>query len=301
VLAAILGPDRAASPEQYATLVALVARQIGVPSRLVTGFRLDRSTGVAAGTHRVSGAQAWTWVEIPVDGHGWVVLDPSPSTFGEQKTQPSASARPSPSPTPTVTPNGLVTQADNGNAVARKSATGAHHTIAASSLTLLIAAGALLLLLLILILLLLRKWLRVRRRRRSGDPRRRLVGAWQESLDMLVECGLPDLSTLTSAEVAARTDERFGGEPAAQARYLGDSANTAIFSPTSWIGAAEADAAWQAQSVLRRSVRRRLSWRERVTSQLRYHRPRRVRQQRGPSSWVSGTRPARPARRHRAH
>ncbi|WP_375503201.1 transglutaminase domain-containing protein [uncultured Jatrophihabitans sp.] len=301
VLAAILGPNRAASPEQYATLVALVARQIGVPSRLVTGFRLSRSTSVAAGMHRVTGDQAWTWVEIPVQGRGWVVLDPSPTTYGAQTTQPSASARPSPSPTPTLTPNGLVTQADNGNAVAPKSSTGGRHTISSTALTVLVTALAVGIGVLVLLLLVLRKRLRIRRRRRSGDPRKRVVGAWQESLDMLVEYGLPDLSTLTSAEVAARTHEQFGGEPAAQARYLGDSANAAIFSPTSWIGAGEAEAAWRAQTVLRRSVRRRLSWRQRMTARLRYHRPPRVPQQRGPTSWTSGTRPAGGRRRHRAH
>lgn len=298
VLASILGPNRAASPEQYATLVALVARQIGVPARLVTGFRLTRAAAVAAGVHRVTGADAWTWVEIPVQGRGWVVLDPSPATYGAQKTQPTTSARPSPSPTPTVTPNGLVTQADNGNAVAPKSSTGSNHKVTSVSLTVLIVATVLAALLVVVLLLLLRKRLRIRRRRRSGDPRRRLVGAWQESLDMLVESGLPDLSTSTSAEVAARTHEQFGGEPAAQARYLGDSANAAIFSPSSWIGADTAEAAWRAHTVLRRTVHRRLSWRQRVTAQLRYHRPPRTRGRRGPTAWT-GTSGA--ARRHRAH
>ena len=304
VLASILGPNRAATPEQYATLVALVARQIGVPSRLVTGFRLTRSGTVGAGTHAVTSADAWTWVEVPVQGRGWVVLDPSPSTYGAQKTQPSASARPSPSPTPTVTPNGLVTQSDNGNAVAKKSATGTKHSTSTTSLAVLIVAIGLATVILVLALLVLRKRLRIRRRRRSGDPRKRLVGAWQESLDMLVESGLPELSTLTSAEVAEATQEQFGGETAAQARYLGDSANAAIFSPTSWVGAGEADAAWRAQTVLRRSVRRRLSWPQRLAAGLRYHHPPRVRQRRGPVSWAATSRAAgssRRTRRHRVH
>ena len=273
VLASILGPTRAATPEQYATLVALVARQIGVPSRVVTGFRLSRSTSVSAGTHRVTTAQAWTWVEIPVQGQGWVVLDPSPATYGAQKTSPGASARPSPSPTPTVTPNGLVTQSSNGNAVAPKSSTGDSSTISPTSWTVLIIAIVLASGALVLLLLVLRKRLRVRRRRRSRDPRRRLVGAWQEGLDVLVEAGLPDLSTLTSAEVADRTQLQFGDETAVQARYLGDSANAAIFSPASRIGDTDADAAWRAEAVLRRAVRGRLSWPQRVSAQLRYHRP----------------------------
>ncbi|WP_375484130.1 transglutaminase domain-containing protein [uncultured Jatrophihabitans sp.] len=302
VLASILGPNRAASPEQYATLVALVARQIGVPSRLVTGFRLGRSATVAPGPHRVTGADAWTWVEVPVQGRGWVVLDPSPSTFGAQRRQPSASARPSPSPTPTVTPNGLVTQAPNGNAVAPRSSTGGHHRVSSTSLTVVIGAAVGGLVVLVLLGLITRKWVRRRRRRRNGDPRTRVVGAWQESLDMLAEAGLTDLSSSTSAEVAARARERFGGETGAQARYIGDSANAAIFSPTSWVGAGEADAVWRAHTVLRRSVHEHLPWSRRVTAGLRYHRAPRARRQRGPASWTSTPRrPGGATRRHRAH
>ena len=120
----------------------------------------------------------------------------------------------------------------------------------------------------------------------SGDPRRRLVGAWQESLDVLVEAGLPELANLTSAEVAATTAQRFGSEPAAQARMIGDAANTALFSPTSWIDPERADAAWRADTVLRKSVRRRLGWRDRVNATLRYHRVRRIRPLVGPASWA---------------
>ena len=32
--------DRAATPEQFATFYAVVARYLGVPARLVTGFRV---------------------------------------------------------------------------------------------------------------------------------------------------------------------------------------------------------------------------------------------------------------------
>ncbi len=139
-------------------------------------------------------------------------------------------------------------------------------------------------------ILLARKRVRARRRRRAGDPRRRLLGAWQESLDVLTESGLPDLTHLTSAEVAATTGERFGGEPAAQARYIGDAANLALFSPTSWIGPAEADAAWRAQVVLSKSVRRRLGWRDRIGAGLRYNRTKRRAPLAGPASWASAAR-----------
>ena len=90
--------------------------------------------------------------------------------------------------------------------------------------------------------------------------------------------------------MAAATHERFGGEPAAQVRYIGDAANLAIFSPTSWVGPAEADAAWQAQTVLARTVRRRLDWRRRIGTRFRFHHGRRPMPTIGPSSWTAAAR-----------
>ncbi|MBE7188052.1 transglutaminase domain-containing protein, partial [Jatrophihabitans endophyticus] len=265
VLASILGPNRAATPEQYATLVALLARQLGLPARLVSGFRVGTRPLRPGHDYTVRASDAWTWVEIPIQGRGWLVLDPSPARAGTGQAQPSSpAARPTQSATPTVTPHGLATQGRNGHAVAPKSSVPAgSHPSSLSVLAIVLGAVALGIVLAIVILW-GRKWLRIRRRRRRGDPRARLLGAWQESLDVLVESGLDDPTSLTSAEVAAETERRFGGEPAAQARYLGDGANVALFSPTTWIGQAEADAAWHAQAVLRRTVRRRLGFRQRV-------------------------------------
>jgi transglutaminase superfamily protein len=281
-----------ATPEQYATLMCLVARQIGVPARVVTGFRIpppNAARPLPAGSYQVTSADAWTWVEIPVDGAGWAVLDPSPSKYSSQTPPPDAGATPSPSPSPSPSNNALITHSNNGHAVAKPSSVPGSHT-RASAVIVIVLIVVVALLLLSLLGLILRKRLRVRRRKRSGDPRRRLLGAWQESLDVLEESGLPDLTTLTSREVSAATADRFGGEPAAQARYLGDAANAAIFSPTSWIGPAEADAAWRAQVVLGREVRRRLRWRERVGANLRYNRGRRAPAQVGPTSWTAAAR-----------
>ena len=124
----------------------------------------------------------------------------------------------------------------------------------------------------------------------AGDPRRRLLGAWQESLDVLEESGLPDLTYLTSREVATATAERFGPRPGDQVRYLGDAANVAIFSPATPITAHEADAAWATHAGLSRSIRDRLDWRARVGAGLRYHRTSTVRAPVGPAV-VVGRRP----------
>jgi hypothetical protein len=296
VLASILGDNgRSATPEQYATLVALVARELNVPARVVSGFRLPLRPGSAwlpADTYAVTTAQAWTWVEVPIRNRGWVVLDASPGTFGGANPQPTVGAQASQSPSPTPTGNALVTTSSTGaqHPVAPASKVPHSHGLSTLALALLVLGLVVVLAAVAVLVPAAGKWLRARRRRRVGDPRRRLLGAWQEGLDVLVESGLPELATLTSAEVAEATADRFGEEPATQARLLGTSANTALFSPTSWVAPDEADAAWRTQAVLRKTVRRRLSWRDRLNATLRYHRVPRTRQLPGPASWTAAAR-----------
>ncbi len=314
VLASILGPQRSATPEQYATLFALVARQLGVPARLVTGFRVRSAHGgqtLAAGSYDVTTAEAWTWVEIPVRGNGWVVVDPAPSSVSEAP-KPSVGAQLSQTPSATPKQNALITQSNGGHAVAPKSTV--PHKSAASHQTLIVAllSGLGVLAVGLLLVLLLRKRLRVRRRRRAADPRRRLLGAWHESLDVLAESGLADLTNLTSSEIVMATGDRFGAEPARQAAYLGQAANAAIYSSSIWVGPAEADAAWVAHTALLRLVRRRLSVGARLAAGLRFHRVRAPRSPAGPVSWAapaptttkrrhSDLRPNPRPRNHRAH
>jgi hypothetical protein len=276
VLASIRG-SLSGTPEQFATLTALIARRLGIPARVVAGFRVPpprRSALLSAGTYHVTSADAWTWVEIPVRGLGWVVLDPSPGTYAGQ-TPSSAAASPPVSPSPRPSQNAQLTHSNNGgHAVAPSSKTTHGAGLSARELVGIVLVALWFALTLVLVVLVARKALRTRRRRRFADPRRRLLGAWHESLDLLVESGVPDLTYATSAEVVASTQTRFGPEPAAEVDFLGAAANVAIFNPAARIGAAEAEAAWRAQVALSRAVRRRLSWRERLRARLRYNRPR---------------------------
>jgi hypothetical protein len=276
VLASIRG-SHSGTPEQFATLVALVARQLGVPARLVAGFRVRPPGGagtLAAGTVAVTTADAWSWVEVPVRGLGWVVMDASPGGYAGAPP-PAPSSAPTQSPTPLPSANAQLTHSTNGgHAVAPHSATPHARGLSAGALLAVGLVGAAVLLTLLGAALLTRKRRRARRRRATGNPRRRLLGAWQESIDVLMEAGLPDVTAATSAEIAATTRTRFGATPGAEVERLGAAANVALFSPTTWISSDEADAAWQAQAVLTRAVHRQLGWRDRVRAGLRYHRTR---------------------------
>ncbi|MDT4921551.1 MAG: hypothetical protein QOI15_2453 [Pseudonocardiales bacterium] len=275
VLASIRG-SRSGTPEQFATLVALIARRLDVPARVVSGFRLP-ATGsgeLAAGTYRVTSREAWTWVEIPIRGLGWVMLDAAPSRFSGQAAEPTAGTTRSPSPSPTPSQNALVTRSNNGgHAVASPSRAAHSPGISAVAIAVFVLVSAGLAGVLALVLLLARKQVRLRRRRR-GDPRHRVVGAWQESIDLLMEAGLPDLRAATTAEVADATAARFGTEPGNQARAVGAAADVAIFSPRTTVYPAHADGAWRKQAELSRAVHRSLSPPARLAARLRFARPR---------------------------
>ncbi|HEX2904980.1 MAG TPA: transglutaminase domain-containing protein [Jatrophihabitans sp.] len=274
VLAAILGPQRSGTPEQYATLVALLARDLGIPARIVSGFRVTEPGGghqLSAGSYTLTTKDAYSWVEIPVRGAGWVVLDPSPTRYADSNVQPSVGVSKTPTPSRTPSQAALVTQSDGGHAVAPKSVVQAAATHRGGwALVLVIPALVLAALALVLLALLARRRVRLYRRRHESDARRRVITAWQETLDVLTESGLGDLRALTGSEVRQATGERFGNVPAEQVKLVAAAADQAAFSLQSVVLDRDAEQAWQAHTVLRRAVRRELPWRDRLLATLRY-------------------------------
>ena len=304
VLASILGGQRTASPEQYATLFALLARNLGVPARVVTGFRVTSGSGAVskAGRYDITTAQAASWVEIPVQGQGWIVADPSPTTYANGSQSQSVGAAPSSTPTATPSQRALITNNAGGHAVAKPSATRVHHSSHHSFAVLWsILAILVLVLLLGLVFLALRKVRRRARRRRSGDPRARLIGAWNESIDMLIESGLSELRTSTNHEIAEAAGEQFGASTYEATRRLGDAANAATYSSVAVLTRPDADQAWSEHLELRRLVRGELSFVDRVLATLRFHRTRPVHFGPSPASWSEVDRNDGKHRRRRGH
>ncbi|MCW2525642.1 MAG: Transglutaminase superfamily protein [Pseudonocardiales bacterium] len=271
VLASILGDQRAGTPEQYATFVALIARAIGVPARVVSGFRLASDNGlVPAGRYEVTASQAHTWVEIPVRGSGWVVLDPSPTQYSDSSTQKTVGAEPSSSPTPSASDNALVTQANGGHAVAARSGVPSSGNRGNFWLLLLIPLVLIVGVITAVVVTYLRRRRRRRRRRTRGDPRDQVIGAWRESLDVLREGGLGDLTGLTGAEVTTASEALFGVEAATAVAVLSTTANRAIFSSVATIEALDAEIAWRSHGLLVRSMHEAPARRTRLAALLRH-------------------------------
>ena len=261
--------NRSATPEQFATFYAMIARYLGVPARVVTGFRL--ATGASApllgpGTYRATNRQAWTWVEVPVSGYGWVVADPTPD-LAVAASQPPPESVSAPATTLPSRP---------ANAVPRSEIAGGHPLAPAGHIAptaargtplwvpIVAALGGLALLLAVGgpgQAALRRAWRR--RCRRSGDPGRLAVGAWLELLDGLDRAGLRPLPGATATEVAAEIGRTFGAEYLPEAEGVAAAADRAVFS-SSPPPAAVAEKAWADSSEMSRRVRSGLDLRQRI-------------------------------------
>ena len=81
--------------EQYAALMAVLARALGIPARVVVGFAGSGCHGRRAtdGSVPVTGADLTAWVEVPFQQAGWVAYDPTPpKTRDTLETEPQTQA-----------------------------------------------------------------------------------------------------------------------------------------------------------------------------------------------------------------
>lgn len=63
--------------EQFAGSYAVLARVVGLPSRVAVGFT-PGDFDQAAGVYRVKGIHAHAWPEVFIEGAGWVLFEPTP-------------------------------------------------------------------------------------------------------------------------------------------------------------------------------------------------------------------------------
>lgn len=266
--------DHAATPEQFATFFAVVARYLGVPARVATGFRApsaaSSSQPLPAGKYELTNRDAWTWDEIPVAGYGWVVVDPTPVVTTADASAPPEEVKAAPP-----------TRGKQATALPGK---GLAHAIArpvSVKLTLPLhldwplvlgagLPGAVILTLLGggLAVPALRRRLRRLARHRLDDPALLAAGAWLELLDGLSRLGVEVPSSATSTDVASQVADRFGEELGPAVRLVGTVADQALYC-TEWpVDEASARLAWDSQRRLYRSVRHSTPGREKAHALL---------------------------------
>ena len=255
------------TPEQFATLFVVVARDLGIPARLVTGFRVPPTGpgGVGRGVHDVTNRDAWTWAEVPVLGFGWVVADPTPVDAATGVATPVVSgAQSAPTTQPPPQANAVPSGGLGGHALAPPAALHlgrpGHRTLLSDVL----AWGAGIALAILALALLAvgvaagRRAAR-RHRRRRGDPAAVAVGAWLEVLDGLSRGGLEPGRSATTHEVADLAAGSYGPELLAPVRVVGDLADRAVFSTRAGVDRAAAEGAWLAARDVGRHIRSKLS------------------------------------------
>ncbi|ROS54809.1 DUF3488 and transglutaminase-like domain-containing protein [Frigoribacterium sp. PhB24] len=203
----------------FASAMAVMARTLGIPSRVAVGFLPGDLQGVGDdASFRVSSDDLHTWPELYFAGLGWVPFEPTvglgaPQQYLQQtgvepsdvpsddaSTAPDASAAPSASTAPTSAAPGASASATS-TAAGSGEGGGAVPSIVLSVLAALVLAA-----------LVVPSGMRAGRRRRrlSASPPDLALHAWHEVVDTARDLGVPVTAGMTPPAVAALVARRLG-------------------------------------------------------------------------------------------
>ena len=252
--------------EQYAVAMALMARELGMPARVVYGYRVG-------GTQTITGAQVGAWTEVFLDDLGWVTFDPTPP---EDRTLPKDEEHKPPEqqpfvenpPPPPLRPE--VPPPDDQVPIATGDAPDDQNQIDWAR----VGAVALLTgipLLTIVLPIVLIVGLKARRRsRRRNDPvvANRIAGAWSELVDRARDVGRSPSVSATRSEQAEAFKEDFRNLRASSDPIsLAKEADWLVFAPGE-PSEGRAKEYWAATSPVKRGMRRSVNWLRWLASHL---------------------------------
>lgn len=227
-----LETSKRGTSEQFAAAFAVMARSLGLPTRVAVGFR---SQPPVDGVVNVRSGDVLAWAEVHFAGMGWVPFYPTPAAGPVADIMPppeSAQSEPVPGAARPAEPeepskaemDARIRDAERDAAAhdpGRGGSAGPPWWVwAAAALGSLLAA--------VPVFVLGRPFLR-RRARRRGPPERRIVGAWDQVEERLRRIGLPADEALTASDVAAFGERRLGAEPAAALAVLAALYNELVF------------------------------------------------------------------------
>jgi hypothetical protein len=200
-----------------------MATSLGMKARVVVGFH--PGTKIGPDTWQVTTKDAFAWAEIDFAGLGWVGFDPTPHA-GQTVTAPEpekgqASASPTPAP-------GGPQQQQFAPPSSAKQAAGSSSTSLAEIL-ILASAGIILALAFASFAVAITRRSRRSRRRRAAGSRERILGAWEESLDLLKDIGVLAPPSHTADEVTLAALPKLGATDAAGLQRLTEIVNQALF------------------------------------------------------------------------
>lgn len=96
-ISTLIGGDQMiGDDEQYAVAMALLAREVGIPARVVMGFYPDEEQAGDA-VFTATGDNIHAWVEVNFEGLGWLTFNPTPpedKVPNDQNTKPKVDPKP---------------------------------------------------------------------------------------------------------------------------------------------------------------------------------------------------------------
>ncbi|KAA9106622.1 transglutaminase domain-containing protein [Microbacterium rhizomatis] len=253
--------------EQYATAMALLAGELGMPARVVMGF-YPAEDQAQNPVFDATGDNLHAWVEVAFEGAGWVPFDPTPPKDQiptDQTTKPRADPKPQvlQPPPPEQQP------ADLPPTVPDERATDDPSPLDLGLLLMWIAIGGGILLLLALlaapfIVIGAVKAARRRRRRAAERAADQISGGWDELRDRAVDYGTPVRLGATHAEDAAIIATAFG-EP--RVTTLARRADVDVFGPAEPT-ASDVDEFWRQVDEIVDGIGERATFRRRLAARL---------------------------------
>ncbi|WP_156225173.1 DUF3488 and transglutaminase-like domain-containing protein [Pseudactinotalea suaedae] len=226
--------------EQFAASFAVLARTLGIPTRLVVGFQVPEADG--AGTATVLGENARVWAEVYLSRIGWVAVDPSPDSaittdLPTPEPEGEAGDDPEPDPAEADTEDSEVVDEDDADATG-------------PSLPLLLALVTLGLAVLGAVGLGIARFVRSARWRRAGEQ-----GAWAHLEDAMRLAGTPPPPGATARDLAASLPDGVAGSAVA----LAERAEASAYAPAHPIIGDRPDA-WALGREVGAGLRSRSSW-----------------------------------------
>lgn len=234
--------------EQYAAAMALAGQRLGLPIRVVIGFRVPPGGGAVRGEHVTA------WTEVKLEGAGWVPFEPTPpedQKLRKPNDEPDEEPQPQVLQPPRVP--GEPKEADDNlqQGDARRHRVGLLE-ILGTVVSAVVVAAKVLGVLSPLWGVLLFKLLRRRRRRGADDATLRLTGAWRELADRMRDLGVHPPPGATRREAAYASAARYDAVPVVSLAHTADRHVYGAGTPT----VEEARAYWDEVDVALKGLRR---------------------------------------------
>lgn len=259
-LVAAIGDD-----EQFAVASALIAQQLGFPSRVVVGVRTNDPNLPSCDDGVCRAGDLSAWVEVQGVGGDWVAIDTTPQHTAAVSTDTSRQRDPEnptdvlPDTADEVTPPDP--QREDGTEVPPAPVPGPNlSTVWAVARIIGLSLLGLIVLLAPFLVVLIAKASRRRGRRNNPNPALAIAGGWDEYVDAAVDSG-------RQAPVAETRQELAAAYATPSATLLAATADRAVFAGVP-LDASESEQFWNIVSEERRALRQDIGFWGRVRAAL---------------------------------